>query len=296
MSKTMNRILLKIILVSILLTGILHYFAGTIEVVKTNKQQEVSEMLETAKFYNEELFYKGEFDKYDMKVSGTTKGAIVPHHNLAGRYLSGFFTSLSGRPIKTVVLIGPDHKATSFGTFYSADVSWNTEFGPVHSDLELVESLVNKGIVNKNNKLLGDEHSIVALMPYFARYIPEVKIVPLVVNETKLESIKKYADDIAIHITEGVLVIAAVDFSHYLNIEEVVAKDLETLSAINSRDHAKLLSYGNDHLDSPTSIVLLDLIMQNLGKGKLDVLVHSNSFILTGRRDQVTSYLIGVYD
>jgi MEMO1 family protein len=283
---------LKILLLFIIFSGFTSILIFQFK-LPTQKERKSSIIFEIHK--NEELFFMGEIDKAMMIVDNLIKGAIIPHHDLAGRYISGFFTALAGQRVDTIILIGPDHKVTKNRQAVVADAGWKTQFGIVGAATDIVGELINSEEFITDNEFIADEHSITVTLPYIAKYFPGAKVVPVVVNEYKLEQIEKLADKLAVYVDANTVVMAAVDFSHFLTVEETLQKDKETVEAIKSRDHQKLLMMGNDHLDSPTSIVLLDLLMQKTSASGINVLVVSNSYDLTGRVDQVTSYVVAVY-
>ena len=264
-----------------------------IETVKLNKSER---FLTTDKYYNETLFLKGESEKdNDWQINDSVTGAIIPHHGLAAKYFSSFFNVISGKNIKTIILIGPNHKLVGDNPVYTSDLTWETEFGQVNADYELVQKLTETGKVGIDDKIIEDEHSVATIMPYIAKYMPGVKVVPLVCKEINLNKIGELTEIITANLEPGVIVISAVDFSHYLLAQEAVEMDKETISVIETHNYEKLLSFGNEHLDSPTSIILLDKIMRSVGADKFNILINSNSFEITGKSNQATSYLFGVY-
>jgi len=111
---------------------------------------------------------------------------------------------------------------------------------------------------------------------------------------------KKEAEQIAQclsnYVDKGAVVIASVDFSHYLSREKAEQKDQETIKAMKERDFDKLLSFGNDHLDSPASLVTLFFTMERQGITEFEILAHTNSGILLGNDlIETTSYITLVF-
>ena len=260
------------------------------------EQQKSRQFLKTDKHYTESIFIKGESERDNSwMISDSVAGAIIPHHGLAGKYFSSFFNALSGKKIKTIILIGPNHKLIGDDPVYTSDLTWDTQFGQVNADEDIIQKLTDSGMVSFDNSIVEDEHSVATIMPYIAKYLPGVKVAPLVCKEMNLADINGLAEIVGRALEPGVIVISAVDFSHYLLAQEAVEMDKETILAIKSHDYGKLISFGNEHLDSPTSIILLDKLMGNLGADKFNVLINSNSFEITGKSNQATSYLFAEY-
>ena len=254
-----------------------------------------ADLLRTDQFYDEELFAKGELDKESWIVDQNVKGAIIPHHGLAGRYLSSFFSSIKDKNINTVILMGPNHDRVGDKMIYTSSASRKTEFGIVYSDVNFVKDLVVQDNIAINDDIVSTDHSIGTILPYIAKYMTPARVIPLLINETNLVNIDSVAEVIADQLGDSVIVIAAVDFSHDLTVGEAIARDRQTLGYILNKDYQNILRLGNDHLDAPTTIILLDKIMEKVGHGEFTVLKMSNSYEITGNPNQITSYIIGVY-
>ena len=90
---------------------------------------------------------------------------------------------------------------------------------------------------------------------------------------------------------EKTVIVASVDFSHYLPKEEAIKKDKESLEAIKNFNYERIYSFGNDNLDSPPSIATLLSTMEKSGFTNIEVLGNSNSVeILGAESPQTTSY------
>jgi len=91
-------------------------------------------------------------------------------------------------------------------------------------------------------------------------------------------------------------IIAAVDFSHYLSAQQARQRDRETLEALQSLDSSRILSFGDEHLDSPPSIAALMETMRLLGVTEFALRENTNSSELgDSALAPVTSYITGYY-
>ena len=64
------------------------------------------------------------------------------------------------------------------------------------------------------------------------------------------------------------------------------------MEAIKNKDINKLMSFTNDNLDSPISVVTLLKMMDKLGAAEGAILNHSNSeLILKKKIEETTSYI-----
>lgn len=261
---------------------------------KTTSQVQTPDYIDASMFLDHELFLKGENNKVNLDISGITVGGVVPHHMLAASLLSGFFGNLNGN-YERVIIIGPNHEELGDEFAVTSDLPFKTAFDEVNSSSMLVDKLRESGI-RVNNEIVGKDHSIGVPVNYFSKYLPHGEVAVLLVKETNsLDEIQKLADLVSKDISENDLVLASVDFSHYLDALSAKEKDRETVKAIEDGNYDLINSWGSEHLDSSTSIILLDMIMHKRGTGKFNLLINTNSSDITGYNKDVTSYILGVY-
>jgi len=226
---------------------------------------------------------------------GAIKGGIIPHHLLAGRIIASFFkTVASVNPdVELVVVVAPNHKRLGNAKIHTGSWDWETPFGILNADDEVIKQLENKCGAGTNFKLLEEEHSISSLVPYIKYFLPESKIVPVLLHgDLGLENSKSLGEKIE-SIIEGknYLIIASVDFSHYLPVEKADKMDEITIEAIKNRNATAISHMGNDNIDSPPSIITLLEAMDKAGADSMTVLGHSNSARITGTgASNTTSY------
>ncbi|MGE5614602.1 MAG: AmmeMemoRadiSam system protein B [Bacillota bacterium] len=224
--------------------------------------------------------------------AGSVAGGVVPHHLLAGKMIAQFFRTLSESSPDTIVIIGPNHDRIGMNKLHTSSLDWATAFGILETDRNIAESLVNELGASENTKLMETEHSISSLAPYVKYYMPTTKIVPILLhgNYTLAES-EKLGEFLAgiMKNNAGIVVIASVDFSHYLDADTAEKMDKITLDAIISRDAAAISRMGNDNIDSPPSILSLLCIMDEIGAIGPEITAHDNSFGITGGGAECTT-------
>jgi MEMO1 family protein len=128
--------------------------------------------------------------------------------------------------------------------------------------------------------------------------MPNAKLVPIMLQgDTSMEICTTLGNTIAkLSSNKNSLILASVDFSHYLPLEEADKMDEITLNAINTRNLKQIRSMGNDNMDSPPSIITLLSAMNAIGADKLKVLGHSNSDrIANSDTGYTTSYFTMVF-
>ncbi|MBP2019229.1 AmmeMemoRadiSam system protein B [Symbiobacterium terraclitae] len=249
-------------------------------------------------FFNPKLFYGGleAARGAAATVAGPLAGGLVPHHDLAAELLSGFFLQLEAEPPEVIFLVGPNHDAAGQPVI-TGRRSWQTDFGLVEADRAAVDALVAAGLAAVDEAVLAREHSMGTLMPYIKYHAPGARVVPLVLHRNlTLPELKRLADGLAEQLGPGRILVASVDFSHYLTRAEAEARDEETLAAVMAGDLDRLLGMGNDHLDSPGAVAVLLMAMEASGAEGPAVLGHTNSGrILRDDLVETTSYFTFVF-
>ena len=250
-------------------------------------------------FFDEKTFNEG------VQLSKTANelpdyritGGIIPHHLFPGFILTDFFNRLSLQNPKTIILIGPNHYERGDFKMLSSLYYWDTPFGVVNPNDIIINDLINSNLVSIDEKVLPNDHSVAGMMPFVKYYLPKTRVVPILVSGfvTQKEA-ELFAVQLTNYMDKDTVLVAPVDFSHYLNNKEAQEKDKVTLEVIKKFDYRQLFTLNNDYLDSPASIAILLMVMQKLATTKMEVLAHTNSGQLQNNNYiETTSYLSIVY-
>ena len=208
------------------------------------------------------------------------------------------FNLLKDQEPPLIILIGPNHNNQGERISTSA-WGWQTPFGVVETDRKVIEGLVNTSLVKVDDNVFSNEHSMGNLMPFIKYFLPKTKVVPIVFHHDlrKMEAnlLSQYLSEL-VQENEAVI-IASIDFSHYLTNKEAQQKDRETLRIIKNRNIAQFFNLGDDHLDSPGAMATMLLTMDRLNVEDFKVLGHTNSGILIGNDlIETTSYFTLVFE
>lgn len=250
-------------------------------------------------FFDEKTFNEGvtQTAKASRISDYRISGGIIPHHLFPGFILTDFFNRLAVQKPRTIILIGPNHYEKGSFKVLTSLYSWDTPFGRVEPEDSIINGLVKKNIVKIDEEVLPNEHSVAGLMPFIKYYLPNANVVPLIIsNHTTEEEAELLAENLINYMDKDTVLVAPVDFSHYLTNEQAGEKDKLTLGVIKNHDYRQLFTLNNDYLDSPSSVAVLLMVMQRLGKIKMDILHHTNSGEL--QKDnyiETTSYFSIVY-
>lgn len=249
------------------------------------------------------------FNKFDFltSIKGTPnvktetkkiRGGVVPHHLLAAGLISEFFKILSKEDAELIIVIGPNHPGVGEFDVVTSDKDWDTYFGTLGNDKTVTEKIIKSGFVYSNSVLMEKEHSVSSLIPYIKYYMPEVKVVPLLIKgHLSLEYCEQFGKTLGKIIkSKKALIIASIDFSHYLAYKNAEANDIETFAAITKGDLKKISLMGNDNIDSPPSMITLLSALGVPSSTNIELLRNSNSFRITGRGSEyTTSYFTMIF-
>jgi AmmeMemoRadiSam system protein B len=231
-------------------------------------------------FYDEKLFYQGMIDakKTAKSLPSDIQGGIIPHHLLASRFIAEFFQTIQEQKPTTIILIGPNHHTRGESQVLTSKRDWKTVFGTVPPDARIIDSLVDARVAGIDDTVLVYEHSMAGIMPYIKYYMPGAAVVPLILkHEMTKEEIENLIEVLTASVSPHMLVVASVDFSHYLSSNQAEKNDEVTLSIMKQFDYPKLLTLNSDYLDSGPSITALLMAMKKLQAENFELLDHSNS-------------------
>jgi len=230
-----------------------------------------------------------------VKMLPPIRGGVVPHHLVAQLPLAAYFQNLSQYPYKRVILLGPNHDNLGDHSVVTSLSPWETPYGLVGADTENIKSL---DCASHDEVATNNEHSLEVLMPFVKTYLPLSSVIPLHLKRNlSLSELKSLRTCLLPLIDAQTLILASVDFSHYLSSTEASQKDRQTLGLIKQLDYEKLLSLSPDHLDSPPSLVLLLMLMQASNSTVLEVSNHTDASVLTNEPHQATTthYYLNYY-
>lgn len=224
------------------------------------------------------------------------RGCILAHHLVAKDLIHEVFQNLNKDKYKTIVLIGPDHESIHKGKIFTTLKDWQTPFGILKTNTEITKKLLkgNKNIIIENDEKLTIEHSTSSIVPFISYYLENVNVITLVLTkQVDLSNLDILIDVLFQNLNiDETLFIASVDFSHYLSLEEAKKMDSISIEAIENNNINKIMSFTNDNLDSPISIIAMLKIMDKANINTKILLNHSNSeIILRKNLEETTSYV-----
>jgi MEMO1 family protein len=232
-------------------------------------------------------------------VTGEIFALISPHagYGFSGQIAAYGYKLIKDRPYKTVVVIAPSHQ---FG-FSRASVYPNGFFRTPLGDVE-VDSEFTQKLLGRDEEILFEpraflkEHSLEVQLPFLQKVLPGAssgghswKLVPIVMGDCPLSLCRRLAELLkeAIGKRKDVLVIASSDMYHGYDYEEAEAADKRTSSYLENMD-AEGLYYALREAKAQACggfpIVSTIMLSKEMGHNKLNILKHTNSGEVTGKR------------
>lgn len=245
--------------------------------------------------YNKNIVHKSFLETKNQNHTVQARGIVLPHHLVASDLIAEALQTIDFDDIQRIILIGPDHREAAIHTAVTAQSDWKIGESILYHDSERVNELIRDGLLVSDNDYVFAEHSITALLPYLHYIAPHATVLPIVLREN--QSINRLTD-IGKRLTpdEHTLIIASIDFAHYLSLEESNQNDLISLDAIAHFDIEKIYGFNSDYLDSSSAMIVLLEAMKNASSTNYEVINHSNSAIILGREhDFTTSYYTIVF-
>jgi MEMO1 family protein len=233
-------------------------------------------------------------------------GIVVPHAGLmySGPVAAFAYKNLKGRDIRTVVMIGPSHRASFEGAAVYASGDWETPLGRAGINSELCLKIISQDPARIADlpAAHAQEHSLEIQLPFLQSVLkPGFGIVPVMMSDHSLAACERLANSIfkAVGGVPGVLLLASSDLSHYHSQAEAKKLDQKVAKAIESYDYEKLagnLAFEKCEACGGGPIVTAMIACKLLGAGQGVVYDYRTSGDITGDKGQVVGYLAaGLY-
>jgi AmmeMemoRadiSam system protein B len=142
-------------------------------------------------------------------------------------------------------LIGPSHFVAFRGVSIWPEGAWETPFGPVDVDADLAAAIrAQSDLIVEDPAAHAREHSLEMQLPFLARLLPGVPIVPLIMGRQTRETAMAAGEAIA-QATQGrddILLVASSDLSHYEDARTASALDAVVIGHVEALDPAALMT------------------------------------------------------
>lgn len=229
------------------------------------------------------------------------RALIAPHAGLvfSGPVAAYAYTLLRGCQYSAVVLVGPSHFVAFQGVSIWPRGAWETPLGDVPIAEELAATIAERSRdITEHPAAHSREHSLEMQLPFIARLLPSVPIVPLVMGyqtrTTALDLGQTLADALAAQGERDVLIVASSDLSHYENAETASRLDavvLQCVAEFNAEHLMDALEHEPRHACGGGPMVSVLSAASRLGCTRSQVLHYGDSGDVSGDKSAVVGYM-----
>ncbi|MDR1579397.1 MAG: AmmeMemoRadiSam system protein B [Synergistaceae bacterium] len=221
-------------------------------------------------------------------------GGITPHHDLALAMIVRFYERVSSPEVKRVWLFSPDHFRRARRLVAVCDADWKLDTGTLASDKDACAALDSLSFAENDAPMFRREHGITIHIPFIARYFPNARVVPIVLDrnipDMGLIILRKKIMEMA---GPDDVIILSMDLSHYKTPEAMAEEDVRTLEVLRAM---KPLETWTLDVDARRAAALVLYLFKNMGASVGEVLERADSSAVLGRHiESGTSYATVIY-
>lgn len=230
-------------------------------------------------------------------LPGEIVAIVAPHAGLmySGAVAAHAYRVLRGRTFDVAVLVGPSHFVGFDGVAAPAVRGFETPFGITAVDVDIVDALLQAGAVSERAAAHAREHSIEMQLPFLARVVPDVPIVPLVMGYQTSETATALADAlVSVLRPRRALLVASSDLSHYHDAATASRLDAVVVDHVARFDADGLqhvLDVEPGHACGGGPMVAVMRAARALGARDAAVLVYADSGDVSGDKSNVVGYM-----
>ncbi len=261
-----------------------------------SSERENFSVMHSAYFQDEDFFNRAYSNNGVVDPVGSVKAGVVPHHLLASHTIARFFQGLErNEHPEVVVVIGPDHENRSFFNATVSQNSWLTPYGILKPQTKVISALVASHIVGVDERVFTIEHSISAEVAFIKRSFPNATFVPIVLKSSvSHEEAEAIARGLSNVLPEKSLVLASVDFAHYVSPAEAQRENKVNIGVLTKQNIEEV---GGMFVDSKSTIYTLFRYLDFQKVKGCQILETSDTSTVVGdsTMEEVTSYISAYY-
>ncbi len=258
--------------------------------------QDCAQPVFSAFYGRPDLFERGLAQSAHVAPVPRIGGAILPHHLEMPDLLGGAVRMIASPQVKRVIVLFPDHFYQSRTVFSVTTKGFQTVLGPVPVDAQAARSLMRSELVS-DSCLFQKDHGLRAVLPFLARLMPEVPIVPVALSiNSRQAQWDQLIEALRPLMTPGTVVLQATDFSHYLPQHAARLRDQQVLNILAAGDaQAAGQLIQPDHVDSVGAMYVAMRLMAQQGRYPV-VVANANMQELYDRFiAETTSYVVAAF-
>ncbi len=234
------------------------------------------------------------------RPQGCPRALISPHAGLmySGPVAAHAYGLVRSCRYDAVVLVGPSHFVGFAGVAIWPRGEWETPLGRVAVAEDLATAIAAESAgIREYPAAHAREHSLEMQLPFLARLMPRVPIVPMVMGHQTRDTADALAEVLSRTLatrSETVLLIASSDLSHYHDAATASAMDRVVVRHVEALDPDGLmraLETEPGHACGGGPIVSVLSAARRLGASRATVLRYADSGDVSGDKMAVVGYM-----
>lgn len=188
---------------------------------------------------------------------------VVPHHDIVKKQRLEFWRQLMRKidstAIKNVIIIGPNHFGENQQVISYDNTDWTTASASLKNLLKDQNTI--PAAFRKDTGLIKGDHAVVNLIGEVKQNFPNARFAPFLIGrDVSFEKLPMFTNYIETLCGKSdCLLIASVDFSHYLKEAVANAQDKRTVTLLAAKTLTEnsLNKHGTIEADSPQALYVM---------------------------------------
>lgn len=240
----------------------------------------------------------------DGNIDSRILGLIVPHagYPYSAPVAAYGYKALVGLGIKTVIVVGFNHRYYHEGLAVFGYDAFKTPLGELAVDKELTSELLKQSpLIYSRDEAFKNENSVEMQVPFIQLALGDVKAVLIAIGDQSLKNSEVLSDALynTLKDKKDFVIIASTDMCHYLPYDKNNQVDTFTISEIKKFNPIELYttSMKNDHrlMCGFGAVCAVMSACKKLGADEVVILKNANSGDVTFDRSQVVGYLSAAF-
>jgi AmmeMemoRadiSam system protein B len=266
-------------------------------------------VLPKTQFVAPEMYHESHWNEYGKEIDSAVAnsrtpeklslshvyGMVLPHH-IPTTYpeLVEYYGALgASQSVKNIIVIGPDHTDAGKDFVTVSNEKFVTVYGEVEPIPGLAQKLSDLHLANIEEAPFDPEHSVGAHILLISKMFPEAHVTPIIIkSHTSSSQAEALGKALASMLDDETVLVASVDFSHYLTTGQAYPIDVISGEVIKNLDIEALPLIK---ADSGHSMQIFMTAMKEKNAIETEKYQVLNTSDLCSTNDYTTGYVFGFW-
>lgn len=222
-------------------------------------------------------------------------GLVLSHHipTTIPRIVESYLKLKQKQSVKNFIVVGPDHNDAGKASVTVSNANFFTAYGEVKPIDGLALSLQNNKLANIEEAPFDTEHSVGSQILVISKIFPGARVTPIIIrSDTTDDQAIALGKKLATIVDDETVLVASVDFSHYLSTNQATPIDRISGEVIRNLD-LKSLSLVKADSNKSVEIFMQAMISKNAYGTSDFTILNTNDFMQNS--DNTTGYVFGCW-